>query len=134
HADGASPKIVGENLTLATEVLRVQAVEDRGTVTDESGEPLPGGSILEEGTTNGTVTDLDGGCVLQVASSESVLVVSLVGTENVERNVGNGGELNVVMATDTKALDEFVVIGYGTQRRQEITSSVASVSSEEFIQ
>src|SRR5690606_34895669 len=96
HADGASAKIVGENLTLAVEVLRVQALEVRGTVTDEPGEPLPGVSILEKGTTNGTVTDLDGRFVLQVASSEAVLVFSFIGMQNVERTVGTGGELNVV--------------------------------------
>ena len=134
YAEGASPKIVGEKLTVATEALQMQAVEVRGTVTDESGEPLPGVSILEKGTTNGTVTDLDGQYVLQVASSESVLVFSFIGMQNVERSVGTGGQLNVIMATDTQSLDEFVVIGYGTQRRQEITSAVASVSSEDFIQ
>src|SRR5690606_35362689 len=134
YAEGASPKIVSEKLTLATEVLQAQAVEVRGTMTDESGEPLPGVSILEKGTTNGTVTDLDGQYVLQVASSESVLVFSFIGMQNVERTVGTSGQLDIVMATDTQSLDEFVVIGYGTQRRQEITSAVASVSSEDFIQ
>jgi len=134
YAEGNSSKIVGEKLSIATEALQAQAIEVRGTVTDESGEPLPGVSILEKGTANGTVTDLDGQYVLQVASSESVLVFSFIGMQNVERSVGTGGQLNVIMATDTQSLEEFVVIGYGTQKKKEITSSVASVTSEDFVQ
>src|SRR5690606_28928640 len=116
------------------EALQAQAIEVRGTVTDESGEPLPGVSILEKGTANGTVTDLDGQYVLQVASSESVLVFSFIGMQNVERSVGTGGQLNGIMATETQSLEEFVVSGYGTPKKKEITSSVASVSSEDFVQ
>lgn len=113
---------------------QTNAIEVKGVVTDESGEPLPGVSILEKGTTNGTVTDLDGNFTLQVASSESILVFSFIGMQGLERTVGSSGFLNVQMATDIESLEEFVVIGYGTQRKREITSSVANVTSEDFVQ
>jgi len=136
QAEGMASKaaaLKGENLTLATEMLQARAVEVKGTVTDESGEPLPGVSILEKGTTNGTVTDLDGQFTLSVASSESVLVFSFIGMESQERTAGTG-ELNIIMVTDAQSLEEVVVIGYGTQRKKEITSSVANVSNEDFVQ
>ncbi|KEO75653.1 SusC/RagA family TonB-linked outer membrane protein [Anditalea andensis] len=105
-----------------------------GVVADDKGELLPGVSILEKGTTNGTVSDLEGKFTMEVASPQSVLIFSFIGLKNVERTVGSQTSLNIRMDTDSQNLDEFVVIGYGTQRRKEITSSVATVSVEEFNQ
>src|SRR5690606_28166481 len=129
----AGNRTTAENLALPM-AWQTNAIEVKGVVTDETGEPLPGVSILEKGTTNGTVTDLDGNFTLQVASSESILVFSFIGMQNLERTVGSGGLLNIQMVSDIESLEEFVVIGYGTQRKREVTSSVANVTSEDFVQ
>jgi TonB-dependent starch-binding outer membrane protein SusC len=105
-----------------------------GVVSDEGGELLPGATILEKGTNNGAVTDLDGRYSISVRSPQSVLVFSFIGMTTTERAVGNQTTLNIQLQSDSKSLDEFVVIGYGTQRKREITSSVATVGVEEFNQ
>ncbi len=105
-----------------------------GVVSDEGGELLPGATILEKGTNNGAVTDLDGRYSIAVRSPQSVLVFSFIGMTSTERAVGNQTTLNIQLQSDSKSLDEFVVIGYGTQRKREITSSVATVGVEEFNQ
>ena len=136
QAEGMASKaaaLKGENLTLATEMLQARAVEVKGTVTDESGEPLPGVSILEKGTTNGTVTDLDGQFTLSVASSESVLVFSFIGMESQERVVGTETLLNIRMVSDIGALDEVVIVGYGIQRKSDLTGSVGVIGGEDLL-
>ncbi|UCS95919.1 TonB-dependent receptor [Echinicola marina] len=131
----ASPTILpGNNAQALAAFSEIKAKQISGTVTDESGEPLPGVSILEKGTTNGTVTDLDGKYSISVASSESVLIFSFIGMESKEIPVGSQSSLNVVLASDTESLEEFVVIGYGSQKKREITSSVANVGEEDFVQ
>ena len=129
----AGNRATAEDLVLSM-AWQTNAIEVKGVVTDENGESLPGVSILEKGTTNGTVTDLDGNFTLQVASSESILVFSFIGMQNQERTVGSSGTLTIQMVTDIESLEEFVVIGYGTQRKREVTSSVANVTSEDFVQ
>ncbi|MBD8491278.1 TonB-dependent receptor [Echinicola sp. CAU 1574] len=114
--------------------FHITAKEVIGVVTDESGEPLPGVSILEKGTTNGTVTDLDGKFSINVASNESILVFSFIGMASQDVPVGSQSTLKIEMASDTESLEEFVVIGYGSQKKREITSSVANVGEEDFVQ
>ncbi|WP_236252917.1 carboxypeptidase-like regulatory domain-containing protein [Echinicola sp. 20G] len=114
--------------------FHIAAKEVTGVVTDESGEPLPGVSILEKGTTNGTVTDLDGKFSINVASNESILVFSFIGMASQDVPVGSQSTLKIEMASDTESLEEFVVIGYGSQKKREITSSVANVGEEDFVQ
>jgi len=105
-----------------------------GTITDETGSPLPGVNILEKGTTNGTVSDADGKFTLTVVSGESVLVFSFVGTLTQEVKVGNQTEINVRLLFDSKSLSEVVVVGYGTQKKSDITGAVSSLKSESFNQ
>ncbi|MCA6079184.1 SusC/RagA family TonB-linked outer membrane protein [Fulvivirga sedimenti] len=103
-----------------------------GRVTDaEDGSALPGVNILEKGTTNGTVTDIDGNYTLRV-SGDAVLVFSFVGYLAQETAVGGRTSIDVQMAPDVTQLSEVVVVGYGTQEKKEITSAVASVGAEDF--
>ncbi|QDH80896.1 TonB-dependent receptor [Echinicola soli] len=127
--------VTGETNTAdGVSFFQATAKEVTGTVTDESGEPLPGVSILEKGTTNGTVTDLDGNYKITVASDESVLVFSFIGMASQEVPVGSQSTLDVELTSNTESLEEFVVIGYGSQKKREITSAVANVEEDDFVQ
>lgn len=113
------------------EVLQ-QTITVTGTVTDEAGEPVVGASIREKGTTNGTSTDNDGRYRLTVKNTQSVLQISFVGFANQEITVGGKTVINIVMSEDTQMVDEVVVIGYGTQRKGDVTSAIVSVKAEDF--
>lgn len=109
-----------------------QEVTISGTVTsmiDES--PLPGVSVVVKGTTQGTITDIEGKYALSVPSSETVLVFSFVGFLTEEVEVGNQNEINISLSEDITSLDEVVVTGYGTQRRESITGAISTISSED---
>lgn len=100
-----------------------------GTIVDANGEPIIGANIVEKGTTNGTITDIDGNFTLEV-SEKSILLVSFIGYAPQEVMVGSQQKINVKMKEDTEMLDEVVVVGYGTQKKSDVTTAVASVSSE----
>jgi TonB-linked SusC/RagA family outer membrane protein len=100
-----------------------------GTVVDETGEPVIGANVMEKGTTNGIVTDVDGHFSLSV-SGGAVLQVSYIGYVTQDVPTGNGSSFNIRLVEDTKALDEVVVIGYGTQRKANLTGAVATVNSD----
>ena len=102
-----------------------------GTVTEESGDPLPTVTVSVKGTSVGTVTDMNGTYTIK-APAGSVLVFSFVGMETTEINVSNQTTLNVTMRTSTVGLDELVVIGYGTQSRATITTSITRVNAEKI--
>ncbi|WP_246581425.1 carboxypeptidase-like regulatory domain-containing protein [Echinicola shivajiensis] len=102
-----------------------------GVVVDESTqEPIPGATILEKGTSNGTATDLEGRFTLTLTTDTPVLNVSFIGYSNNEVTVGNASSLNISLSEDVGQLEEVVVIGYGTQKRSDITGSVASVPKD----
>ncbi|WP_460969929.1 SusC/RagA family TonB-linked outer membrane protein, partial [Spirosoma migulaei] len=103
-----------------------------GTVTDESGAVLPGVSVILKGTTRGTTTDSKGFYQVNVPDQTAVLVFSFVGYLSQEVTVGNRTTLGIKLETDTKALSEVVVVGYGTQKKVNLTGAVSSVSSEEI--
>ncbi len=109
-----------------------QKVTVTGVVTDRSGEPIIGANVIEKGTGNGVVTDIDGNFTLNVQSTKSVIVVSFLGFKSAEIEVGAKRSFDVVLADDNELLDEVVVIGYGTQRKGDITSAVSSVKAEDF--
>lgn len=98
-----------------------------GTVSSEEG-PLPGATIIIKGTANGTTTDFDGNYSIEANSSQT-LVFSYIGYTKQEVTVANQTQINVLLATDNM-LDEVVVIGYGTQRKSDLTGSVSSVDAE----
>lgn len=100
-----------------------------GTVTSSNGEPLIGVTVLEQGTTNGTITDLDGKFSLRVQSG-ATLEFSFMGYERQSQPASSN--MNIVLEEDTKALEEVVVVGYGTQRKEAVTGSVASMKGDEM--
>ena len=107
------------------------ALKITGKITDEKGEPLPGATVLEKGTTNGTTTDLDG--KFQLNSSENaILVISFVGYETREVSVNNRSVIDVQLGVDSEQLEEVVVVGYGTQRKSDVTGSLVSLSRDDF--
>lgn len=95
-----------------------------GTIIDEQGNPIIGANIVEEGTTNGTVTDFDGNFTLQV-SDGAILSISYMGYIEQQINVGNKNSFNITLIEDTQALDELVVVGYGVQRKSDVTGSIS---------
>jgi TonB-dependent starch-binding outer membrane protein SusC len=104
----------------------------RGKVVDDKGESLPGATIQEKGTTNGTITDINGNFSISVPSG-ATLVVSYIGFVNEELAVGGRTDLGrITLIPDIKTLDQVVVIGYGTQRKVDLTGSVAIVDTEEM--
>jgi TonB-dependent starch-binding outer membrane protein SusC len=108
------------------------AVQVTGNVTDENGQPLPGASIIEKGTTNGTTSDVDGNFSLSVAGSASVLGFSFIGYTTQEIVVGNQTSFNVKLEPDMRTLNEVVVVGYGTVKKSDLTGAVSSVKGDEL--
>lgn len=103
----------------------------QGVITDENGEPLPGATVLEKGTSNGTITDVDGKFSLNV-DNDAVLLISFVGYATSEIVVAGQTQINIALEPDLESLDEVVVVGYGTQRKQAITGAVAQADLEVF--
>ena len=102
-----------------------------GVVADEKGEPIIGANVIEKGTTNGTVTDIDGNFSLQIPSN-TTLQVSYIGYLPQEIQVGNQTNLRITLREDTKALDEVVVIAYGTQKARSVTGAMSKMNTEEL--
>jgi hypothetical protein len=109
--------------------IRQQKRAISGKITDQQGEPIIGANIVEKGTTNGTVTDIDGNFSLQVGE-EAVVQITYIGYLEQEIPATSTALSNIVLIEDTRALDELVVIGYGVVRKSDLTGSVASVKSE----
>lgn len=103
-----------------------------GTVTDQDGEPLIGVNIQVKGTDKGTSTDIDGKFKLEDIDENAILIISYVGYQTQEIPVAGKSSLEIVMVSDAELLDEVVVVGYGTQRREEVTSSIATVTEKDF--
>jgi TonB-linked SusC/RagA family outer membrane protein len=99
-----------------------------GTVVDQSGEPLTGATIIEKGTQNGTTTDADGRFTLNVAANP-ILQVTYIGYVSQEIAVGNQTNLQITLAEDSQALEEVVVVGYGTVSKKDLTGSVSSIDN-----
>jgi TonB-linked SusC/RagA family outer membrane protein len=117
------------NTRLDVSIRETQRVTISGTVRDAVGAPLPGVTVLVEGTTNGTVTDVDG--QYEVTAEEgSILVFSFIGYETVRMTVGAQTVIDVTMSEDAQALDEVVVIGFGERKKKDITGSIGIVESK----
>lgn len=102
----------------------------RGTVTDIKGEPVPGVTILELGTQNGVITDIDGRYSISVPGATSVLQFSFVGMETTDVTVGNRSVIDVVLNDALTDLDELIVVGYGTMRKSDVSGAISSVRSD----
>ena len=103
----------------------------KGTVTSSDNETLPGVSVSIKGTTRGTITDVNGKYALAVSGGETV-VFSYIGFKTYETTIGNQTELNVQLETDQSTLEEVVVVGYGTQRKEAVTGSVVSLGGDKI--
>lgn len=108
------------------------AVPVKGTIKDGNNAPIPGATVVEVGTTNGQVADADGKYTINVASANAVLQFSCIGYETVEIELNGRATLDVVLNEEASFLEETVVIGYGSQKKADITSSVQSVKSDDF--
>ncbi|GAA4826346.1 TonB-dependent receptor [Algivirga pacifica] len=105
-----------------------------GTVLDETGSPLPGVSVIVKGTTKGVATDFDGNFQLLLNEGEDVLTISYIGYTSQEVVVGNQSNLAISLAPDADQLEEVVVIGYGSVKKDDLTGSVQSVTASDFNQ
>jgi TonB-linked SusC/RagA family outer membrane protein len=108
-------------------------IQINGKVGNESGAELPGVSVIEKGTQNGVITDLEGNFTIKVAGTNSVLNFSALGYELQDVVVGSQTTINVTLITELKAIDEVVVIGYGTQKKPTLTGAISSINSEEML-
>ncbi len=104
-----------------------------GKVTDAAdGQGVPGANVIVKGTTTGTITDMDGNFTIDVPDADAVLVFSYIGYLTQEITVGSQTTIDIALAEDIQALDEVVVIGYGTVKKEDLTGSVAVITSEEL--
>ena len=128
--------LVGGNLNASALEIKadtnraLQNFEISGTILDENGMALPGANVLEKGTNNGTQTDFDGRFSLEVSSNDAVLVVSYLGFATQEVEMNDQTEIEVSLQADNSVLEEVVVVGYGTQRKSDLTGSIASADLE----
>ena len=109
-----------------------QNITVKGTVKDGTGEAVIGASVVEKGTSNGTITDFDGNFTLSVPS-KSVLSISFVGYKSQEIPVAGKNSFTITLTEDTQMLDNVVVVGYGTQKKEDLTSAIATLSPKEVL-
>ena len=112
--------------------MLAQNINVQGVVKDEAGEAIIGASVMQKGKSNGSVTDLDGHFSLSVPSN-ATLVISYIGYSTQEIAVGGKTSLNIILKEDNKALNEVVVIGYGTMDKKELTSAISHVGEKDFL-
>ena len=119
---------------LVTMAASAQQFTVKGIVKDMAGEPIIGANVMVKGTTNGTITDINGGYSVTGVSASSVLVYSFIGYKNQEVACKGRQEINVTLAEDLQALDEVVVVGYGSLSKKELSSSIVQVDKSKFQQ
>lgn len=122
----------GSASVLANPMDQPQDFTVSGTVTDNTGMPLPGASILEKGTTNGVQTDFDGNYTLTVPDKNAILVVSYIGFATKEITIDGQSVINITLEESAAALDEIVVIGYGSVKKSDLTGAVSSLKAEDM--
>ena len=132
EADSKVGLILDENKSINISDTQTTDITITGTVTDEKNEKLSGVSIAVKGTTRGGTTNVNGEYSIAATDNKAILVFSFVGYEPQEIIVGNKTKINVILKIDNKALDEVVVVGYGTQKKRDITGAVGSVSSAQI--
>lgn len=133
---GINYELEGTHIILTTEAIKdlhaqQQAKTVTGTVTDVSGEPIIGANIRIKGTTTGTITDIDGNFSIE-AKPQSVIEVSYIGYLTQETVINNQKSIRFLLKEDTKTLDEVVVIGYGVQKKADLTGFVANINTEKL--
>lgn len=103
-----------------------------GTILDKSGSPLPGVNVVLKGTTSGTLSDINGFFTIKVPGADAVLTFTYVGYNNQEITVGSQTDIKIVLEESIEEIDQVVVVGYGVQRKSDLTGAIASVSSEKL--
>ncbi|MBN2817757.1 MAG: TonB-dependent receptor [Bacteroidales bacterium] len=125
-------QIILTNLKGNTSTSQQQQQTVSGQVTDSSGQPLPGVTVLTKGTTNGTITDVDGNYNLNNVPPDGVLVFSFVGMKMQEIAVAGQNRINLVMEEDAIGIEEVVAIGYGAMKKSDLTGAIISANVEDF--
>ena len=131
---GIGFKVEKENLIVLVSETKDNENAQRivtGIVIDQNGEPIIGASILDRNTKIGTITDVNGNFTLKV-SDQSILVISYIGYSSLEVKVGSQTKMTIKLKEDVKKLDEVVVIGYGSQKKRDITGAVSTISSKDI--
>lgn len=134
EGSGLTYRKVSEKLIAIVELGEASAKEIvvRGTVMDENGVPLAGVSVMIKGSSVGTITNTDGSFTIAVPNANSVLIFTSVGFADLEQVVGSRNEINVVLLEKKTDLEQVVVIGYGTQKRKELTGTISTVQGAEL--
>ena len=124
--------VEADTLNTAVEIVQ-QSMVVKGSVVDANGYPIIGANVMEKGTTNGTITDLDGNFSLNV-SSKAVLVISYIGYKSQEVTVdkSNRKSLKISLKEDTELIDEVVVVGYGVVKKSDVTGALTKVSEKQI--
>jgi TonB-linked SusC/RagA family outer membrane protein len=125
-------QVILKNKSESKPAPRVQQKPISGKVTDSSGAPLPGVTVVVKGTTTGTITGFDGNYTLGNVPADATLVFSFVGMKTQEISVVGKTSINVAMTEETVGIEEVVAIGYGTVKKSDLTGSVTSVSSDDI--
>ncbi len=130
-AKGVNAPAIGEEI-LNVELLDTKQVDKtiKGTVTNSSGEGIPGANVLVEGTSVGAVTDADGKFTLDVPDGSDVLLISFIGYNTERITIGSQTTFDIILIEDLQSLEEIVVIGYGTQKKSDLTGALSSIDSD----
>lgn len=124
--------VFNENLIVLSPI---QTNNIKGKVTDATtGEPLPGVNVVIDGTSTGVVTDINGNYQIEIPNENSILIFSYVGYLSESMSVGGKTVIDVQLVLDLKQIEELIVIGYGTQKREEVTTAITKIKSEDFVQ
>jgi TonB-linked SusC/RagA family outer membrane protein len=126
--DDSSPRDKADGATSSAEA----SIAISGKVVDAQGQPIPGASVSEKGTTNGVLTDANGTFKLNVSSQGSVLVVNFIGYKKEEVAVGSNTSFTITLVDDVKSMNEVVVVGYGVQKKSVTTGSISGVTAKDF--
>lgn len=129
-SDTNSSVMIGEEAIPVLSSTQQVGKKITGTILDETGLPIIGANVVEKGTTNGTITDMDGKFSINVSSGDAILVVSYIGYIEQQLSVNKQKDWSLVLKEDLQNLDEVVVVGYGTQRKGNIATAVTTIKSE----
>ena len=119
-------------MLIPADIFAQNSISVSGIVMDDTNEPVIGAAVMVKGTTTGVITDIDGRYTIS-APANGILSFSYVGLKDKEEKVNGRTTINIIMETDSKMIDEVVVIGYGTQRRGSVTGAVSAVKGQDMI-
>lgn len=120
------------NTVIVKKIINAVALEITGIVTDNNGDPLPGASVIEKGTSNGTETDFDGKFTLTVSGVNAQLDVNFIGFATKTITITDGSNLTIKLEEDTQSLDEIVIVGYGKKKKSHLTGAVAKIGGADI--